>query len=80
MSQDYTEGYGPEEYLLKKAPKGEFKIKVNYFGSTSSKLLGPITLQVDIYTDYSRKSEKRKSITFRLTEKKEVIDVGSIQL
>jgi tetratricopeptide (TPR) repeat protein len=80
MSRDYTQGYGPEEYLLKKAPKGEFKIQVNYFGSRTFKLLGPITLQVDIFTDYGRKSEKRKSITVRLTDRKEVIDVGNIQI
>lgn len=80
MSRDYTQGYGPEEYLLKKAPKGEFKIQVNYYSSRAFKLLGPITLQVDIFTDYGRKSEKRKSITVRLTERQEVIDVGSIQI
>lgn len=80
MSRDYTQGYGPEEYLLKKAPKGEFKIQVNYYSSRAFKLLGPITLQVDIFTDYGRKSEKRKSITLRLAEKKEVIDVGNIRI
>jgi hypothetical protein len=80
MSRDYTQGYGPEEYLLKKAPKGEFKIQVNYYGSSAFKLLGPITLRVDIFTDYGRKSEKRKSITVRLTERQEVIDVGGIRI
>ncbi len=80
MSCDFTQGYGPEEYLLKKAPQGEFKIQVNYYGSSAFKLLGPITLQVDIFTDYGRESEKKKSITMRLTEKKEVIDVGNIRI
>ena len=80
MSCDYTQGYGPEEYLLKKAPKGEFKIQVNYYNSRAFKLLGPITLQVDIFTDYGRKSEKRKSITMRLTQRQEVIDVGNIRI
>jgi tetratricopeptide (TPR) repeat protein len=80
MSCDYTQGYGPEEYLLKKAPKGEFKIQVNYYSSRAFKLLGPITLQVDIFTDYGRKSEKKKSITVRLTQRQEIIDVGSIQI
>jgi hypothetical protein len=78
MSRDFTKGYGPEEYLMKKAVKEDYKIKVNYYGSSAFKLLGPITLQVDVFTDYGRKSEKRKSITLRLKHKKEVIDVGSI--
>ncbi|MCP4213982.1 MAG: DUF2135 domain-containing protein [bacterium] len=77
MSRDNTAGYGPEEFLLKKALKGEYKIEVNYFGSSKS-LPGPITLQVDIFTDYGRKTEKKKSITVRLEKKREVIKVGDI--
>ena len=69
----------PEVSVLKKALKGEYKIKVNYYGSSAVKFLGAITLQVDIFTDYGRKSEKRKSITLRLKQRKEVIDVGGIQ-
>ncbi|MGD2085519.1 MAG: VIT domain-containing protein [Candidatus Aminicenantes bacterium] len=79
MSNDFTEGYGPEEYVLKKAVKGEYIIKVNYYSSSASKLQGPVTLQVDIFTDYGRKSQKRKSITLRLKQEKEVIEAGSIR-
>ena len=79
MSRDFTQGYGPEEYVLKKAVKGDYNVKVDYFGSNASRLMGPVTLQVDIFTDYGRKSEKKKSITLRLTNKKDVIDVGTIQ-
>ena len=79
MSRDFTGGYGPEEYVLKKALKGKYKIKVNYYSRGAFRLLGPITLQVDIFTDYGRKSEERESITLRLKHKEEVIDVGSIR-
>ena len=30
MSNDFREGYGPEEFCLKKAIEGEYKIQVNY--------------------------------------------------
>jgi len=79
ISYDFTEGYGPEEYLLKKAVKGEYKIMANFFGDDSSKIVGAVTLKVDVFTNYGRKSEKRETITVRLKEQEEIIDVGTIQ-
>lgn len=79
VSRDFTEGYGPEEYVLKKAVPGIYEIKANYYGSDAPELLGPITLQVDIFTNYGRKDEKKKSITLRLKKIRDVISVGEIE-
>ena len=79
VSRDFTDGYGPEEYLLKKTMPGKYKIQANYYGSSAPTLVGAVTLQVEIFTNYGRKNEKRKSITLRLTQKKEVITVGEIE-
>lgn len=78
ISNDFTDGYGPEEFVLKKAVPGKYKVMVNYFGSRSQKLLGPVTLQVDIFTHYGRKNEKKRSITLRLKKIKGKIAVGDI--
>jgi hypothetical protein len=78
MSRDFTQGYGPEEYVLKKAVPGAYKIMVDYFGSRAQTLMGPVTLQVDIYTNYGRENEKKQSITLRLADKKEKITVGEV--
>jgi hypothetical protein len=43
------------------------------------KLLGAVTLQVDIFTNYGRDNERHKSITRRLREKTETIQVGEIE-
>jgi hypothetical protein len=79
MPYDFTEGYGPEEYVLKKAVPGKYKIQVNYYGSQAQTLLGPVTLQVDIFTNWGRKDQRKKSITLRLKERKEVITVGDVR-
>ncbi|HEO64674.1 MAG TPA: DUF2135 domain-containing protein, partial [Spirochaetes bacterium] len=79
VSRDFTQGYGPEEYVLKKAMKGLYKIEANYYGSSSARILGAVTLQVDIFTTYGRPDEKRKSITLRLTGEKETVYVGDIR-
>ncbi len=78
VSRDFTQGYGPEEYLLKKAMSGTYTIQANYYGSQSPELTGPVTLQVDIYSNYGREDEKHKAITIRLENTKDLIDVGEI--
>ncbi len=80
MSRDFTQGYGPEEYLLKRGKKGAYDIKVNYYGSGAQRLMGAVTLQVDIYTNYGRPNQARKSITLRLNKQKKTITVGDIKL
>jgi len=40
-SDDFTRGYGPEEYITRKAIKGRYEISADYFGSDSVTLLGP---------------------------------------
>jgi len=79
VSKDFTRGYGPEEYCLKKAMNGVYKIEANYYGSSAAKLLGPVTLQADVFTNYGRANQQRKAITLRLKAKKETILVGEIE-
>jgi len=79
VSRDFTQGYGPEEYLLKKAMLGTYKVQTNFYGSQAQTLIGAVTLQVDIYTNYGRPNEKKKSLTLRLTEKKETFTVGEVE-
>jgi tetratricopeptide (TPR) repeat protein len=80
VSRDFTQGYGPEEYLVRKAMKGTYQVKTNFFGSQAQRLTGAVTLQVEIFTNYGRPDEKRQTITVRLTEKKETIDIGEVKL
>jgi len=79
VSNDLTDGYGPEEYMVRKAVHGMYTIKANYYGSRSVKLTGGVTVQVDIYTNYGRKEEDRKSITVRLKGTKDKITIGKIE-
>jgi tetratricopeptide (TPR) repeat protein len=76
VSRDFTQGYGPEEYVLRRAMPGKYVIKTNFYGSSSQTLTGAVALQLDLITNFGRKNEKRKSITLRLTERKETFTVG----
>lgn len=76
LSRDMTGGYGPEEFLLKKALPGKYSVQVQYFGSRQQKAAAPTTIQLELYTRYATGKEEKKEITMRLKDPKQVIDVG----
>ncbi len=80
ISNDFTQGYGPEEYCIRKAMKGQYKIQANFYGSRQQSLSGPTTLQAEIITNFGRPNEKRQAITLRLEKAKDVVDVGTITI
>lgn len=80
VSRDFTQGYGPEVYTLRKALHGTYQVKTKFFGSSAAQLIGAVTLQVDVYTNYGRSNEQRRSMTLRLTDRKEEFVVGEIEL
>jgi Ca-activated chloride channel family protein len=79
VTRDFTRGYGPEVYAIRRAMPGRYTIRTKFFGSSAAKLAGAVTLQVDVYTNYGRRNQKRRSITLRLTKRKETFTVGTIR-
>jgi uncharacterized protein YfaP (DUF2135 family) len=79
LSHDFTGGYGPEEYMVRHGQTGAYGIQANFFGSRSASLTGPTTLQATVFTHFGRPNEKRQSLTLRLTDQREVVDVGSVR-
>ena len=80
ITRDFTQGYGPEEYAVRRALAGAYRVQANYYGSRSQSLTGPTTVQATVITDFGRPSEKRQRLTLRLTEAKEVVDVGEVRV
>lgn len=58
FSKDFTEGYGPEQYLIRNAVKGKYQIRTNYYGETELTENGPATIMVEIYTTRLGKTSK----------------------
>ena len=78
ISRDFTGGYGPEEYTVRRAMGGEYQIKANFFGSGAQQVTGPTTVQATVVTDYGRPSEQRRALTIRLTTARDVVDIGAV--
>ncbi|MCU7616675.1 VIT domain-containing protein [Chryseobacterium sp. PBS4-4] len=65
LSNDFTQGFGPEQFLLKKAVKGKYKIKTNFFGERQNMLSGPTTVMAEVYLYYSDGRQERKIAVFQ---------------
>ena len=79
ISRDITQGYGPEEFCLKNALNGDYKIQVNYYGTGSQKLLQPVVAQVEVFTNFGRPNQKRQVMTLRLANVKNTFNIGTVK-
>ncbi|WP_083629450.1 VIT domain-containing protein [Tenacibaculum agarivorans] len=78
MSNDMTQGFGPEQFILKEAIKGEYKIKVKYYASSQQKVSGPTALKLTMIKNYGKPNETRKIKVVRLENVNEKLDLGKI--
>jgi len=77
MSKDFSYGYGPEDYVLRKAIPGKYVVSVKLF-STLPNSTGT-TVLVKMWTNWARQSLETKKVSIvRLTTQKQSIKVGEI--
>lgn len=77
VSEDITDGYGPELYEVREAMDGSYAIKAHYFASRQQALFGPATCTLTVYTDWGRPAQRQQITTTRLNNRKEMVDVGT---
>ena len=68
ISQDFTQGFGPEQFMLKKAVNGTYKVETNFYGERQLTLSGPTTIMAEIFLYYSDGRQERKIITLQSGE------------
>ena len=71
ISADITQGFGPEQFQLRKAAPGQYKVEVNYYGDRQVKIAGPTTVMAEIYTAYGTPGQKRQVIVLQMVDKEE---------
>lgn len=79
ISRDFTQGYGPEEFCIKQAVKGKYKIEANYYGTHSQKILQPVVVQAEVYTNFGTPYQKKEVLTLQLDTIKGSFTVGEIK-
>ncbi len=63
ISRDFREGYGPEEYLIRKAVKGTYTVRAKYFANHQQSLTGATTIMVHIYKYYGQSNQQKEIVT-----------------
>jgi uncharacterized protein YfaP (DUF2135 family) len=66
MSNDMTEGFGPEEYLLHRAVPGEYRISVHVYASDSINPNGTTVVTAHLVRNFGRASEQEETMELEL--------------
>jgi hypothetical protein len=66
LSNDMTSGYGPEEYLLRRAPDGRFALSVNVYSSDQLNPNGKTTVTARLIHHFGRPDEHTEMLDIEL--------------
>lgn len=78
VSRDFRQGYGPEEYVLRKAVPGTYQVKAHYYGSHQQTVAGACTVIAHVFLNYGRPDEQRQVMTLRLDRPSDQVVVGEV--
>ncbi|MCV6630797.1 MAG: DUF2135 domain-containing protein [Flavobacteriaceae bacterium] len=69
LSNDITQGYGPEAFWLKHAPKGTYSIRVHLYANHQQKLMGNTSVRAMVYTHFGSKKQQMQYLSLQLNTK-----------
>lgn len=78
LTMDVTQGYGPEMYVLEKAPAGTYQIRAKYFSSDANRASTRTKVFATIYRDWGRPTESVQKKTVVLRDGKEMHDLATV--
>ena len=77
VSEDITDGYGPELYEIRHANDGVYTIRAHYYASHQQTVFGPASCTLTVYTDWGRPTQKQQVTSTRLEQEREMAFVGT---
>jgi Ca-activated chloride channel homolog len=80
VSRDFTGGYGPEVYSIRRPLPGTYIVSANYFGDRRQSLTGPVTVQLEFQTRFGSAGGKRAAVTRRLEGGSQTIEIGRFKV
>jgi tetratricopeptide (TPR) repeat protein len=69
LTQDVTQGYGPEMYVLRDAPNGRYDVRAHYFASDTNRASARTKVYATVFENWGEKDEK-------VTEKVVTLEAG----
>jgi tetratricopeptide (TPR) repeat protein len=79
LSEDFTQGYGPEEYQIKNAKKGKYSIRVNYFGDRYQKQQVPSAIKITIYKNFGRPNQTVTTQNLIMDHQQGIVEIATVK-
>ncbi|HWO21310.1 MAG TPA: DUF2135 domain-containing protein [Kofleriaceae bacterium] len=79
LTQDVTQGYGPEMYVLPRAPKGRYAIRAHYFASDRNRTSARTKVYVTIFEGWGTPAERVRERVVTLETGQQYHELGTIQ-
>lgn len=80
MSRDFTGGYGPEGFSVKRAKPGKYLIQAQFYGHRQQVISGATSLQVKVSSGFGTAIQRDQIITLRLKEQSDLVTVGEVEV
>ena len=80
LTDDVTEGYGPEMYVLENAPSGKFEIFARYYEDNRNRAGTRTKAYATVYRDWGTKSERVLRKTVTLEAKKQDSEIATLEM
>ena len=77
MSRDFTGGYGPEEFSLRKAKPGTYTVQANFFGHRQQVVSPTTALMLRLSTGFGTPQQKDVDTVLRLSGDARRVTVGT---
>jgi hypothetical protein len=71
VSDDMTSGYGPEEYLLRRAPEGTFTVRADVYSADRINPNGASRITARLIRNFGRADEKEELVEIELLPERE---------
>lgn len=79
LSEDFTQGYGPEEYEIRNAQNGTYTIRVNYFGDRYQKKQTPTFLKLTVYKNFGKPDQTAYTQSIIMDNQSGKIEIDEIK-
>lgn len=79
ITNDFTQGYGPENYEIRKAVKGTYKVRINYYGDRYQKQQTPSFVKLSVFKNYGKPGQTVFIKTIKLESSEQIVDLAEIK-
>lgn len=80
MSRDFTGGYGPEEFALRRAKPGRYEVRAQFFGHRQQLVSPYTTLMLWLSTGFGTPGQKDERVVLRLSGSGQQVLVGTFDV